>query len=240
MGILVSATEAARLVDRSERIVRDHIYRGDLAAEKAVGQGRAPVWRIDVEQLTLIPGWRVDRDRLAQLEMGKRSALAGPTGLLARMDHLERQVRALIDLFETQRAEMRSLDTARQEVIGMIAAIETGETGETAETSEEPPAPLGYRGPSTVTLRDRGPLAPREFATLADAARWLERHGVNVNTPKSWPGWRHVERTPAAALMFALALQQEAQRQRNWRVAWRLRRCADASCVCQEALEPVQ
>lgn len=99
------------------------------------------------------------------------------------------------------------------------------------------PPPRSYRGPRTVALADRGPGVPLRFRTKSDAARFLSRHGINELTPKSWRGWPPDELTPAATLAFALGIQQDAIARGDWRVTWRLRRCTDGACDCQEMVE---
>lgn len=92
MGLKVTAAEAAQLVGRSERIVRQHIVeRRDLAAVKSEG-GRGRAWQIDVEDLGAIPGWHVDRTRLATLQ--ERDARSVES-LASRVAALEARVRVL-------------------------------------------------------------------------------------------------------------------------------------------------
>lgn len=95
MGLKVSASEAAYLVNRHERIVRGRIARGELPATK-----ERNAWCIDVDDLERIPGWRLDRSRLAQRE--ERDA-ATAESLTARISALERDLRDL-------RARLRSLE----------------------------------------------------------------------------------------------------------------------------------
>jgi hypothetical protein len=104
-----------------------------------------------------------------------------------------------------------------------------------AESSADYPSdyPSNYRGPATVTLADRGPDQPVEFKTHADAGRWLERHGVNANTAKTWHGWRRVHLTPSAVLSFAIGLKRVG----GYRVSWSLRHCEDEACICRELLD---
>lgn len=254
MGLRVTAAQAAWLVDRHERMVRWHIARGDLAAVK---EGRA--WRIDVDTLAGIPGWRVNRERLAELETADERTAAS---LVARLAELERQMRDL-------RARLARLE-AREASSGGLAAQATRSEGQQAASEHggsmlTPPdastlsgshysalqdMQSGMRGLSpdarhilsdyptarTVTLADRGPGAPLRFKTKSDAARWLARHGINEHTPKTWRGWPPDELTPAAALAFALEVQTAARARGDWRVSWSLRQCSDAACVCQDML----
>lgn len=226
MGILVSAAEAGLLVGRHERMVRWHITtRRDLPGRKSA-QGQ---WLVDVDDLTRVPGWVVDRERLAKLELRQTRSHGG---LVARMEALETRIRQ-------QEAHIRALQERLRQLNN-----EDNEDGDPppgdpapAPTPTPPASPSGYRGPSTVTLADRGPGVPLAFRTRADAARWLERHGVmSAKTPPSWRGWHNVTLTPTAVLTFALHLRQEATAQRDWRVDWHLRPCDDAACVCHDLL----
>lgn len=88
MGFRVSAAQAAWLVGHGERMVRWHIQtRKDLPAVKA---GRS--WAIDVDALEAIPGWRVNRERLAELQAADAQTAAS---MAARITELERSVREL-------------------------------------------------------------------------------------------------------------------------------------------------
>src|SRR5258706_5381404 len=86
MSIEVKLAEAAALVGRHERIVRWHILtRKDLRARK---EGRT--WLIDTDDLERVPGWKVDRGRLAELQMAERSS---SEQLLTRLQVLESELR---------------------------------------------------------------------------------------------------------------------------------------------------
>lgn len=226
MGILVSAAEAGLLVDRHERVVRQHIQDQQLPARKDA-RGR---WQIDVDDLTRIPGWVVDRERLARLELRQTRSHAG---LVARTEALESRLRSI-------EAHLRAIESLL-EVRRPTSAREPEQPPPQGNDEIDPPdeplpdAPLTYRGPPTVALLNRGPDAPEMFRTLADASRWLERHGVNQLTPKSWDGWKRVTLTRVEVLRFALERQRLSAG--NWRVTWRLRRCDDAQCVCHDWLE---
>lgn len=247
MGILVSAAEAGALVGRHERIVRWHIghkdtksgaWISDLPARKVAGK-----WAINTDDLSRVPDWTVDRERLAKLELRQSRT---HSGLVARVEALEQRMRGL-------EAHIRALETAITGISSLKPPAESSESGDIPEDwiqdalrlVEAVPTgrsvveefPARYRGPATVKMRDHGTTTAPTFDSRADAARWLVRHGVQSDgTPKSWPGWRHVELSPRAVLALALDLQQRAQALGDWRVAWRLHHCADASCVCQELL----
>lgn len=242
MGILVSAAEAGALVDRHERVVRQHIHDGGLPARKDA-RGR---WQIDVEDLARVPGWIVDRERLARLELRQRRSHAGlverTEALEGRLRTLEGQLRLVLERLERlgQSAPPRPpLTPPAAPPAAPREPTDDDDSSDSSDSDEEPDPhpPLTYRGPPTVTLLDRGPDAPQFFRTHADAARWLERHGVSALTPKSWPGWRHVTLTPVEVLRFASERQRAAVAAGNWRVTWRLRRCDDPQCVCQDRLD---
>ena len=235
MGILVSAAEAGALVDRHERVVRQHIQDGGLPATKDA-RGR---WQIDVEDLARVPGWIVDRERLARLELRQRRSHAG---LVARTEALESRLRGLESHLRAIESSLERLGQIGPQRPPTPPAREPSDDDESdpddsGDEEPDPEPPLTYRGPPTVTLLDRGPDAPQFFKTHADASRWLERHGVSALTPKSWPGWRHVTLTPMEVLRFATERQRLAVAAGNWRVTWRLRRCDDAQCVCQDRLD---
>lgn len=257
MGILVSASEAAALVGRHERQVRWHITeKRDLPARR----GDRGQWRINTDDLTRVPGWMVDRELLAKLEGRERR---GYSGLVARTEAMEAHLRALETQLRAIERRLETLGRLRSSSPpppdGPDAPDDPTPTPPDGPSGSDAPSdglsgaggaldwlsgpdgpvnayPSAYRGPTTVTLLDRGPQTPQTFATSADAARWLGRHGINASTPKTWVGWKHVELTPRGALTFALGLQRVAERDNNWRVRWRLTRCGDAACVCQEAL----
>lgn len=243
MGILVSAAEAGALVDRHERVVRQHIQDGGLPARKDARGS----WRIDTDDLARVPGWVVDRERLARLELRQRRSYPGlvarTEALEGRLRAIEGQMRAVLERLERLGQSEPPREPPRELPRELPREPEQPTENEDSDPDEEPDppeprtVPLAYRGPPTVALLDRGPDAPQAFRTLADAARWLARHGVNPLTPKDWPGWRHVERTPVEVLRFAVDRQRLAVAGRNWRVTWRLRRCEDAQCVCHDWLE---
>ncbi len=222
MGIKVTAAAAAQLVDRHERIVRAHLKRGDLPAVKA---GNA--WQIDVDALGDVPGWTVNRERLAELQA---TVARTPGGVLARLDTLEREV-------QTLRARVRTLE-ALQTATTTTMAPQTRQNGQErpvdpweVESSTPPPRPA--EPVSTYSMKYASPSTPAAFRTRADAGRWLLRHGISSEaTPKTWPGWRDVELDPRAVLTLALSLQDTS----NWRILWRLHQCDDVLCVCRELL----
>ncbi len=87
MGIKISAVQAALLIGRNERRVRDWIATQRLPAIK-VGQS----WQIDTEDLERLPGVRIDREQLALLQAQETSTFHD---LLYRIAELERVVEGL-------------------------------------------------------------------------------------------------------------------------------------------------
>ncbi|MBF6592058.1 MAG: hypothetical protein IVW57_16235 [Ktedonobacterales bacterium] len=92
-----------------------------------------------------------------------------------------------------------------------------------------PHQPLSPAPPRPVTARTSDD-ASDAFRYRAQAARWLQAHGVNALTPKNWPGWREVALTRPAVLALAISLP------RNHRRMWRLHPCDERGCVCHTML----
>jgi hypothetical protein len=86
-GVKISAVQAAQLVGRNERRIRDWIATQRLPAVK-VGQ----TWQIDIDDLEQLPGVVIDREQLALLQ---RQEAATPHGLLNRVSDLENIVQHL-------------------------------------------------------------------------------------------------------------------------------------------------
>lgn len=153
----VSASEAAYLVSRHERIVRGRIKRGDLPAVK-----ERNAWRIDPDDLERIPGWHVDRGRLAQLE--ERSAASVET-MAARLASVERELAAV-------RARLRVLE-------------QRSTPAPSADDAPYPQAPESHYSANLVQRLGT-------FANRSEAARFLVRHGLAESTARSWwkgAGW---------------------------------------------------
>lgn len=99
MGLHVSAREAARLAGKTERTIRAWVAGGKLAAQPAGPrvrrQGVGPTrWLVDVDDLVRMPGVRIDRARLAELEL-RASEASVSTSLVERVSRLERSVQEL-------------------------------------------------------------------------------------------------------------------------------------------------
>lgn len=150
MGLKVTAEQAGQLVDRAERIVRGHIKRGTLPAVK-VGNS----WRIDVDELERIPGWKVDRGRLAQLtERDARTV----ESMLARFEAMERELEAL-------RRRVRILEAARPSP----ASTEGAEALERYETRQDEQESL--LGAWDSSSHSPSPYRPLESHPSASSAR---------------------------------------------------------------------
>jgi hypothetical protein len=231
MALTVSAAQAAWLVDRHERIVRNHVTRqpGTAGYLPAVKQGHT--WAISTDDLERVPGWRVDAQRLRQLEAADArtvdSQVARITALETRMRSLETRL-ALVERMRLSGVDIApdplsgDSDNAAGRQVSSHAAIPPLAP---VHALAEPPSP-------SFSLTYRTPEMPATFRTHADAGRFMARHGVNERTVKSWPGWRSVELTPRAVLDLALTLYNPT----NWRITWRLQRCDDPTCVCREML----
>ncbi len=214
MGILVSAAVAGRLVDRHERIIRGRIERGDLPNARKGSRGQ---WLIDVDDLAAIPGWVVDREELARLELRTRR---GHAGLVARVEQLEARVRMLEARLAAQ-------------VTPLLASAPTS-------THDDRHAAATRSDMQVYPARSDLPLSASQghsaqFSHKTAAAKWLAEHGVNPYTARSWRGWPPEELTPRGVLRFAIETRERSAG--DWRVTWRLRRCDDPACVCRELLD---
>ena len=99
MGLKVSPAEAAQLIGRTERTVRQWIASGKLHAEPSGSRARRPGvgpyrWLIDTDQLAQLPGVTINQARLAELEA--QTALEGAgASILERLARVERDIVAL-------------------------------------------------------------------------------------------------------------------------------------------------
>jgi hypothetical protein len=163
MGLLVTAEEAGQLVDRHERIVRLHIKRGDLPATKEGNR-----WRVDVDDLEKVPGWKVDRGRLAEMQMhDSRSS----EQLLTRLQVLESELRNINNRLHLLEARDRPLSDAP-----------TGSPGGFTDQEVESYRPVAYRPPEP---RSVAPYVP--VGVPAGARRMKEitdMHGISHATAK--------------------------------------------------------
>lgn len=185
MGIHVKLPEAAQLVGRHERIVRWHLGRGDFPG--AVKQGRA--WRIDIDDLERIPGWTVDRGRLAELEAQEGRT---PGGILARLASIERELDAMktrLRLVESQVRQGRAAD-ALPDALGwptggasaspyrlsypQADAVESRHTAPHAGIlTASPPRPVSSIG--------AGGVLPPDYVTIT---AYSNLHGLSDSHPK--------------------------------------------------------
>ncbi len=122
MGIKLSAVQAALLIGRNERRIRDWIATQRLPATKA-----GHVWQIDTEDLARVPGVKIDHEQLALLQTQK---LGTPQGLLHRIAQLEHIIQDL-------HADM-SLLNARLTKVEHAQATSANNTLQTREPSQVP------------------------------------------------------------------------------------------------------
>lgn len=118
MGLKVSPVEAARLVGKTERTIRQWIASGRLPAEPAGQRTRRPGvgpyrWLIDTDELGRLPGVRLNPAVLAELEA--RTALTG-TGedvltRLTRLEHDMAELRQRVEMME-RRSRQQDQDPA--------------------------------------------------------------------------------------------------------------------------------
>lgn len=168
MGKLVTANQAAFLVRLNERAIRYRIRSGALTAQTGE-DGHA---RLDVEDLASVPGWRVDMDRLAEIqEQDARSAQS----LSERLRVLERRVATLERILSKT-----SLSEGQQHSLEGVGAI--------------PGYPDAPRAASAFSARYR---AIEAKGTLPDdlviAAHFVESHGIPRMT---WMGAMRTGRLP--------------------------------------------
>lgn len=108
----ISAVQAALLVGRNERRIRDWIATRRLPAIK-VGQS----WQIDIDDLERLPGVVIDREQLALLQQQEATTPHGLLNRLAQLENtvqdLQREVAALkARLDETERQHARRVSNA--------------------------------------------------------------------------------------------------------------------------------
>jgi len=127
-GVKISAVQAAQLVGRNERRIRDWIATRRLPAIK-VGQS----WQIDIEDLEQLPGITIDRARLELLWSREADT---PSALRQRVRDLEEAVLSL-------RSEVAQLKTRLQAVEGLYAQ----RTGVLFEHPHTEPIPFDLRLP---------------------------------------------------------------------------------------------
>jgi excisionase family DNA binding protein len=125
-GVKISAVQAAQLVGRNERRIRDWIATRRLPAIK-VGQS----WQIDIEDLEQLPGITIDRARLELLWSRETDT---PSVLRQRVRDLEEAVLSL-------RSEVAQLETRLQAVEGQLAQ----KTGVLFEHPHTEPIPFDLR-----------------------------------------------------------------------------------------------
>ncbi len=91
----------------------------------------------------------------------------------------------------------------------------------------QPVAPLSVR-PTPLVRQVSG-----DWRTYTDAARWLQDHGVSMNTARAWLNWRDVVPLERSAMLRDALARLDAG---DFRVPWRLSRCDDPLCPCRDLL----
>jgi hypothetical protein len=112
--VKISAVQAAQLVGRNERRIRDWIATQRLPAMK-VGQ----TWQIDVDDLERLPGVTIDRE---QLELLQGQEAGTPPGLHNRVHDLEQIVQLLQNEVELLKTQIREFES--QQVRGASTVLE--------------------------------------------------------------------------------------------------------------------
>src|SRR5260221_617209 len=72
-----------------------------------------------------------------------------------------------------------------------------------------------------------------DWRTYTDAARWLQDHGVSMNTARAWLNWRDVVPLERSAMLRDAIARRDAG---DFRVPWRLSWCDDPLCPCRDLL----
>lgn len=106
----ISAVQAALLIGRNERRIRDWIATERLPAMK-VGQ----TWQIDTEDLERIPGIKIDPEQLALLQRHEANLTQGLLGRIAELEHVIQGLHAEIASLNERlnRIEQRSEEGLR-------------------------------------------------------------------------------------------------------------------------------
>lgn len=236
MGTKVNATEAAALVDRTERRVREWIRQGKLRAEpigprqRAAGKAGPSAWAIDVDELASVPGVTINRERLAEIAAGRGSR--APGGVLARLAELEARVRVL-------EARLRAVEAHPP------AATHGGDGASTSDSAPHlaasGPAPDYYRSPAFLlsaipvqheageivhAAHEAPPPGAIQLATFAAL------HGVSVQTAQgqrrngTLAVWSRQSATRAYVERW-VTLEQQATAVAEWERRGQLKRRCD-------------
>lgn len=205
--MLVRISEAAYLVHKDQRAIRWHMEQGHLHAQMGA-DGHA---RIDTGELATVRGWRIDPDRLGELqEQGERQrgALADRLRVVeARLVALERLIR------KTTRSDGQ--ETGASEV-GSVIAYPDAPNG-VATPTDAHRAIRAYRGDTNTTAG--GDTLPDD---LVSAASFAEAHHVPRQT---WVGAMRARRLPVvvgewkqgrAIVRYALSSAGRAAVYRLW------------------------
>lgn len=182
----VTAAEAGQLVNRHERIVRGHIKRGDLPATK-VGNS----WQVDTSDLESVPGWHIDRTRLASLEERETRSVES---LRSRVESLERELASLrsrVRALESSDSSARPFTTSAAHSLESTTGV-IDRSGQAHQSESHP----------TRTYKDPLMYSDSLPGSARGNAKWVEAHGgPGSSWVREWPDvreWRSVEDAIAA------------------------------------------
>lgn len=165
---------------------------------------------------------------LVQASPDPAEASSDGAGLAAEVAALRRRVESL---------ERAMLNRAP----ALPSAKSDGRNGASGYLDVRPPKAPESPPTRTYTPRQRpwqpGDVLPDPFANLSDRGRWLELHGIPLDTSRNTSGhWGACPMGPPAAILAWVIAFQAA----NWRTKARgreLHRCtADPLCPCRELL----
>ena len=218
---VVSAVQAAWLVDVSPNTIRTWINSGKLPAEKVQPVGQPATWAIRLDDLANIPGVLIDQERLRAMAMPEMAAR-----LERRLLEIEQRLAA------SEERDARN-DERIKALVTQVALLQ-----EVAAPAATPPAAL----PAPRIARVRAALTPAD-AVLDDylperypntqmRSNFLANHGWSRTVTAEW----HDEcpwGPPEAVLRWAL----ERDARIGWRATTRNRKvhpCGVPDCPCHQ------
>ena len=233
MGMKINAASAAILTGVSERTIRRMITDRRLRASEAPGprrrdaaKGIGPAqWMIDTDDL-IAAGLGIDMERMAMIEAQEKRS---PGGILARLDRLESEIRALHTRLASVERAIRAV--TRQD------GQETALPDETVQHTAYPPEyrPVSPRQ-NVVTPPERaGRGLPDGLVSLNSFAI---RHGVGDSTAKGaardgrLPTVRGSWRVGAALVQYALDRDGQRRFIALFSSLSGYRQCGDPACAC--------
>lgn len=171
MSKTVSASIAASLVHRHERVVRRRLARGDIPTAHKDASG---VWQIDPEALTRVHGWTLDRERLVALD----GPGADPSHLVALLEQLHAALRA-------QREQTQALAHRLDQMEQRLRALRTQRPREaigdgSSDGSSDGSAHIGLSPDARHILSDPTPPRPRRAAPTLRLGAGLPDELVSV------------------------------------------------------------